>query len=147
MATPGMVKVMRRARRSQPVATVELMPLIDVVFLLLTFFIFALVLTAPVKITEISLPETSAGGDRPPGALTIVGLTEGGQITLDENPVTADQLAQQLTQRLAEDPEIRVVVAPDERSTVGDQFKVIDALTQVGVTDVQFLRRPSDSSE
>ena len=44
------------ARRQPIEPRLELTPLIDVVFLLLTFFVFAMVLSARLEVTDVRLP-------------------------------------------------------------------------------------------
>ena len=51
----------RRVRRMGDDARVELTPMIDVVFLLLTFFVFSIVLMIRADVLDVQLPELTAG--------------------------------------------------------------------------------------
>ena len=130
-------------RRTKLAPAVDLMPLIDVVFLLLTFFIFALVLTVPVRITDVSLPGVQAGGSRAQGGFALLALTEAGEVRLDEETIALERLGGALTERQDEaGQDLRIVIAVDREATVGDQFELLDALEAAGFTDFRFLRDP-----
>ncbi|MEM1165654.1 MAG: biopolymer transporter ExbD [Planctomycetota bacterium] len=135
---------MRRPRR-QPVALqVELMPLIDVVFLLLTFFIFAIVLTAPVRVMEITLPEAGASGERARGSVVVLSLAPTGEIRLDGEVVPTPVLRDRLTALQESDEPPQLVLAIDREATVGDQFELLDTVEAAGFREWNFLREPGE---
>lgn len=124
----------------------ELTPLLDVMFLLLTFFIFAFVLMVRLEVTDIRLPAAGVGTptERVP-ALT-VGIGQEGELTLAGEPTTLDSLPAEIDRRLTEQPGAQLLIAVDERAPAGEVFKLMDALRAAGRTDLRFLRAPTEAS-
>ncbi|MEE2972073.1 MAG: biopolymer transporter ExbD, partial [Planctomycetota bacterium] len=79
-----------RLRRGAPPFHVELTPLIDVVFLLLTFFIYAMVLMDRIELVPLELKPLEAGtvvtDAAPPPARTL-SLDGDGGLFLDRQPI------------------------------------------------------------
>ena len=116
----------------------NLTPLIDIVFLLLVFFM----LTAHFVKDEglpIELPEaisaTSIEDEKP---LELV-ITEAGLITIAGKQMRADVVAAHLSSLLAARDEKRVVIRGDAAVTLGDSVKVIDAARQAGASGVDIV--------
>lgn len=140
---------MIRARRQTSEPRLELTPVIDVVFLLLTFFVFALALTVRLRVSEVTLPEIGRGEGLSAESRVIVALTGAGDLLLDGEPIAWDQLASALGQRLRAEvgSEAPVLyVAPDEGAATGRLMELLDALANEGVRDVRFLRRPAEGT-
>lgn len=73
------------------------MPLIDVVFLLLTFFIYAIALMVQAEVLPFELADVT-GGQRPETAkLQILAIGPRGEYIWDGQVLTSDQLDQRLT--------------------------------------------------
>ncbi|MGP1347600.1 MAG: ExbD/TolR family protein [Phycisphaerales bacterium] len=138
---------MQRVRRQTEGYSLDLAPLIDVVFLLLTFFVFSLALAVQVRITEIRLPEGSPGGEPSQGITAVVALDAGGAITLDGEPVALEELGAALIRAREASPDMIVYVATDERASAGDMFRLMDAFAGASITDLRFLRSPPSPTE
>lgn len=136
------------------IASLEITPLIDVVFLLLTFFIFALILTTRVDVTEIALPPqaAAAGAAEQAQRPLIVELDDAGRVSVTglaianaADPGLAETLSLILDQA-GRDPDTArldrpIVVAADVGSRSGDLLLLMDALAALGETEVRFWRR------
>jgi len=134
---------MQRVRRNTEGVRLDMMPLIDVVFLLLTFFVFAMVLMVRLDISEIRLPVARSGEtqlERAP-AITVALSTEGA-IELNGEPTDAGNLIGSLRALIERTPDADVFIAADEGSSTGDLFILMDTLKEAGITDLRFLRRP-----
>jgi len=127
-----------------PEPRLELFPLLDVVFLLLTFFIFVLVLTARLEVTEIQLPIAVAGGETKPGPSILLGLKADGSVTLDGREVAVADLLAALTQAQTDKPGATLYIAPDREARNAQLFALIDALAEGGIRDLRFLREPEE---
>lgn len=108
-----------RFRRSAVPFQVELTPMIDVVFLLLTFFIYAMVLMDRIELVPLDLKPLEAGETvadaTPPPARTLSLDGEGG-IFLDREPVTIDEVIPLLRTTIEEEPDTVLYLAvSDER--------------------------------
>ena len=83
-----------------------MMPLIDVVFLLLTFFVFAMVLMVRLDVSDIRLPVGAAGDsplERAP-AITVT-LSDEGELAVNGDPAEPDTIVQTLNELLQEQPD------------------------------------------
>jgi biopolymer transport protein ExbD len=134
-------------------AGVEITPLIDVVFLLLTFFVFALILTVRVEVTSVTLPTVAEGEAEtlaePP---VVIALDASGEVDVGGAAVgeAGDAgLAAVLREVIAEQglggriAQSGVVVAIDEGASSGELLWLLDALAALGHDRVRFWRRPN----
>ncbi|MDR5651056.1 ExbD/TolR family protein [Ruixingdingia sedimenti] len=112
----------RRRRR------LNLIPMIDVVFILLVFFMMSSRLTA-----ERTLPLSFGGtGGSYSGPPRLVELTGAG-VTLNGRPVPRDMLAAELSP-LMEKADDAVILRPREGADVQALFAVMDTLTAAGMS-------------
>ena len=123
------------------------MPLIDVIFLLLTFFVFAIALMVRADVLDVRLPEVASGTPATPGAIVTVAIDEEGVVFVDGEETALEDLVQRVQDRRdaaeAEGGAARVLVAPDENSRSGVVIRVIDALRYAGVGDISVMGRPA----
>jgi len=130
-------------RRPVPEPRLELTPLMDVMFLLLTFFIFAFVLMVRLEVTNITLPQASAGQQ---GAerveAVVIALDAEGALTIDGQPTTIERLSSDLGARLEESPGAQLLIATDAESRSGVLFALVDALKGAGFSELRFIRQP-----
>jgi biopolymer transport protein ExbD len=117
--------------------------MIDVVFLLLTFFVFALILTVRMDVSDIRLPEARSGEPAERVAPVVLALTEAGELRLDTEPVAWADLSAAVRALLAERPDARLFVAADREAPAGRLFELIDLLKAAGQSDIRFLRDPT----
>lgn len=125
------------------------MPLVDVVFLLLTFFVFALVLMVRADVLGVTLPEFGAGQAVQRESIITVSIDESGAISLDGEPIELGSLAAAVRAALEAHSGAppRVVIAADQRSASGALLGALDALTAAGVPDVSIMGRPRGSPQ
>lgn len=134
---------MQRVRRDTVELRLDMMPLIDVVFLLLTFFVFAMVVMVHLDVSEIRLPTGRAGEaplERAP-AITVA-LESSGELSLNGEPIERAVLLERLRAMMDESPDGQVFIAADESSETGALFGLMDTLKDAGITDLRFLRKP-----
>lgn len=138
---------MRRLRRSNSEPRLDLAPLIDVIFLLLTFFVFAMVLMVRARVLGVSLPQITAGapaqGDVAP--ITIAVSAEG-DVALEGEPAELDGLGAAAAAALAERPGARLLIAADEDAPAGVLLRVADVVRRAGVEEIGLLGRPGESA-
>lgn len=126
---------MRRRRSVDATADsneVNLTPMLDVVFIMLIFFI---VTTSFIKESgiDINRPESSAASPRP-DAQVLVAVTPEGAVWVDGKPVDIHRIGQEVAAMLTEDGS--VVIQADRESTTGLLIEVMDRLKQAGVEQV-----------
>lgn len=100
-----------RLRRSGHELRIETMPLIDVVFLLLTFFIFAVAVMDRVDALpmETSPLRGAARSEVPPAAT--ISVDDDGTLYLDRESIEADALIAELRTRIDANPDTVIYVA------------------------------------
>lgn len=126
---------MRRRRSIDTTADsneVNLTPMLDVVFIMLIFFI---VTTSFIKESgvEINRPEASAASPRP-DAQVLIAVTPEGAVWVDGKPVDVHRIGQQVAGMLSDDGS--VVIQADRESTTGLLIEVMDRLKQAGVEQI-----------
>ena len=107
-------------------------PLLDLVFVLLVIFI----ITTPQMMNnlEINLPSGKPLVQKPKVQPTQIEISAGGQITLDNAPVTPSQLKDKLAALKAADPDLGVVVKGADDTDYQIIVSVLDALRQLDIT-------------
>ncbi|MGF1609918.1 MAG: ExbD/TolR family protein [Kiloniellales bacterium] len=127
-----------RAPRRRSLIT--LTPLIDVVFILLVFFMLA---SSFLDWRSIALnaPARSTGGTSIEGALLVELRPDG--LRLAGEILSLDQLVARIGERLAQRPEQRVLLKPSAGVALQEAVSVLDRLAAAGVTDLSLIRDPA----
>lgn len=113
------------------ITAINVTPLVDVVLVLL--IILMVTATAIVaKTLPMELPE-AATGEQVPSTLA-VSIDEEGQLFLDREAVSTEELRTQVRSASEANPKLRVVIAADERIAHGKVVRVMDLLRQEEVT-------------
>ncbi len=114
-------------------------PLIDVVFLLLIFFLLTSTFNAP-QALDVILPE--AGQARPAVTETVtVSITESGAIAVDGVETTIDRLEDVVGELLATSDKRPVLLAADSRVEVQKLVTVMETLRAAGAADLALATR------
>ena len=117
--------------------SINLTSMIDVVFLLLIFFMVATQFTNSER--QIDLQLANVGELKPmvaPPDQRVISVDEFGQCHLDGQPVSMEQLTQQLNGLRARYPGIRVVVRADQRVALQHVAAASAAAQRAGVMNV-----------
>ncbi len=128
----------------------QIAPLIDIVFILLVFFIVTGALAAEEKETRIRLPETSSAVTRRRQRLDIVvNVTQAGQILIHNQVYSVEKLRKVLAevQRTARSVPVSVIIRADGKSLHEDVVKVIDACASARLKNVSFVSVNARESE
>ena len=133
-------------RRNQHEFRMEIMPLIDVIFLLLTFFIYAMVLMVRAELLPVQMQEFASGTPAEPAPAMTLSLDMKGDLYLNRNPIALDDVVASLQLAIKENPETVIYLAADERGE-SDRLplflKLYDRLALAGL-DIKLVGRPSD---
>lgn len=114
--------------------------MLDVVFLLLTFLVFSVALSARYRVTDLRLPATSIGAEAEAGPAVLVELGPDGAVRIDGEVVEAGEVESALRALGEREPRVSLLVAADEAARSGDLFVLIDQLREAGFPDQRFLR-------
>lgn len=133
-------------RRSQHEARVEMMPLIDVVFLLLTFFIYAMVLMVRAELLPVQLHSFASGEPTTVPPAVAITIDRTGSLFLDREPIALDTVLERLAVLKALDASTVVYVAA---AKVGEQDRLptfldlYDTLSRAGLS-IKLVGSPED---
>jgi biopolymer transport protein ExbD len=136
--------------------TIEIIPLIDVIFCILTFFILAAVGLTRQQAIDLDLPNASTGSPLPPQGLgaeavqrerLYVSVDAIGQVYLDQQPVTLDLLYDVLLQHQQVSPQGLIVLYASRDARYDDVIQVLDLLRSVGGDRVALATLPGQTIE
>ena len=125
---------MARRRRSTEDASVNLTPMIDVVFLLVIFFMVGAHFGQPEGRIQVNVP--GVGELRPMTREPderLVEVTSDGRVMLDNRPVSIDELADQIRYAYQQYPQIRVAVRGDGETSFQRVAEVLQVIRSTGV--------------
>jgi len=124
-----------RTRKSE----INMTPLIDIVFILLIFFI---VTTSFVRESGVDVQKPSAQtAETKEKANVILGLTAQGQIFVEGRPLDIRSVRAYMERFLAETPEGAVVIVADKQSMTGTTVQVLDQCRLAGVKNISIAAK------
>ena len=121
---------------------IEMVPLLDMFFLVLTFFIFGVFSMTIQRGILVDLPRASTAASTREEAVP-VSVTADGDVFLRGEPVGLAQLAERLRAERAQRPEALVVVNADQAARHGIVVAVLDAVRDAGLVRVTFATEPA----
>jgi len=115
-------------------AELNLTPLIDMVFILLIFFV---VTSSFVKESgiEVNRP-TAKSAERQERGNIIISVSKEGEIWIDRRKVAIDALRANVERLHAENPEGSVIIAADKEALTGSLVQALDQARLAGVSNV-----------
>lgn len=129
-----MINVTSSRRAKRQTLELNIAPLIDMVFILLIFF---LVTTSFVRETGIDVQRpTAATAVSKERATILIAVTADDQIYVERRPIDIRAVRIHVERALAENPEGSVVIVADRGSRTGTAIEVMDACRQAGADDV-----------
>lgn len=128
----------------------QMAPLIDIVFLLICFYLFVAQLMSNQKDRTVQLPAMAAAeATREAPAELTINLRADGAVTMGGRTVTLDAVAATLQDQLSRSKEagrrLRVVVRADERQRFGKLDEVLKVCRRCGAEQVVFRARREGS--
>ncbi|NQZ53324.1 MAG: biopolymer transporter ExbD [Piscirickettsiaceae bacterium] len=121
-------------RQSGAIADVNMTPLIDMVFILLIFFI---VTTSFVKETGVDVSRPSAKtAVKKELANIMISITQNGEVWMDKRQIDRRAVRANVERMHAENPEGAVIILADKESKTGLLIEVMDQARLAGVANV-----------
>ena len=109
-----------------------IIPMIDIIFFLLVFFMMNSLQTVAQKALAVQLPRAQTA-TAPAQLPIIMTIDEEGHITVDNHPVSITESAAIMKQHMEENPNAAVVLQADKRTAHGQVVAVMDMLKGAGV--------------
>ena len=127
---------MKFRSRTEQTPTIELTPLIDVVFLLLIFFMISTTFVSRSGL-QVQVPEAQATQANPKQARVEVMVTEAGKYLVDGQDIPAEaDLAGLLRRETADKEEPLLVIRADRNAKHGAVVAAMDAGKAIGLTRI-----------
>ena len=109
-----------------------IIPMIDIIFFLLVFFMMNSLQTVAQKALAVQLPQAQSAS-APAQMPIIMTLDEEGHITIDNKPVSIQESSDIMKRHMQENANAAVVLQADKRTAHGQVVVVMDMLKQAGV--------------
>lgn len=139
---------MRKSRRGIGTESkVEMIPLIDVVFLVLVTFIYASTFLSPKAGLPVDLPRASMSTMENTSVL-VVTIDRNGMLYLDKEPVRLDRLSNAFSRASRRDGRAVVYVQADRRARIDLLVQIMDHARKAGISGLTIAtRRPTESRQ
>ncbi|WP_016953265.1 biopolymer transporter ExbD [Anabaena sp. PCC 7108] len=116
---------------------IQIIPLIDVVFCILTFFLLAALQFTRQQAINVDLPKastgtTSAASSQKSSNILPVTIDAVGQIYIEKDPIRREELEARLKQYVQTNPDGILVLNASRTATYNDVIQTLDLLRQVG---------------
>ncbi|ERL04473.1 ExbD/TolR family protein [Mitsuokella sp. oral taxon 131] len=112
--------------------TFMIIPMIDIIFFLLVFFMMNSLQTVAQKALAVQLPEAQSASLSAQLPI-IMTIDEAGHITVDNKPVNLDEAGAIMREHMHENANAAVVLQADKRTAHGQVVAVMDMLKGAGV--------------
>ncbi len=134
----------RRHARGQDEAEINITPMLDMVFILLIFFI---VTSSFVRLpgAEVSQPSAMTAGQL--NASTLIAVTASGQIWMNKNRIGLDQVQSLVKSSLAQAPNGSVIIMTDKRAPTGLVVKVMGRAKRGGAENIAIAAKEVGTAE
>lgn len=130
----------RRRRNQEEDAGIDLTPMLDVVFIMLIFFI---VTTSFVKESGLDVNRPSAStAKKKERASILVGISQNGDIWIQKRRIDIRSVRANIERLHAESPEGTVVIQADKLSETGILVQVMDQIRLAGVESISVAAAP-----
>ncbi len=120
--------------RQRPIkrARIEIIPMIDVIFFLLVFFMVSSLAMTKINSLPVALPETSASAEALKQNLVLT-VRKDGSIYVNQAQTSLQTVGIQLSQEMRNHPQDLVVVNADQGAHYGLVVQVMDEARKIGV--------------
>ncbi len=122
---------MRLHYESRKAVEVNIVPLIDVMFALLTFFVMSTLFLTRSEGLPVNLPSSgTASRQKEPEKITVT-INSAGQLSLNRQPTNIDALESQVRSLVGANPDTLVIINADKKVEHGEVVSVMDQVRRV----------------
>jgi biopolymer transport protein ExbD len=123
----------KHSSKNQDEAAIDMTPMLDIVFIMLIFFIVTASFLKEAGI-EVNRPEGSSGAPQEKANIMIA-VTDGDEIWMEKRRIDVRAVRANVERLKAENPEGTIVIQADVDSTTGIVAEIMDSLNKGGYTD------------
>lgn len=129
----------RRERKFSAGIHIDMTPMVDVMMLLVIFFMMSTTFLIAYPGFVVNLPRASAANDQPPDNIMVV-VGRDGQIAVADRPVTLGELAAVAAAQAQRQP--TVYIKADKEVAHGRVVEVMDTVRKAGVAKISVAVEP-----
>lgn len=111
-------------------AQINIVPMIDVIFAILTFFIMSTLFLNRSEGLPVNLPQAATGKTERPAQVTVT-INRAGELFLNKEAISLEQLEAGVRQKIEPQQQLLVVLNADEAVNHGKVVAVMDKIRQV----------------
>ena len=137
---------MRVPRKEPPKARIEIIPMIDVIFFLLVFFMISTLSMTINRGLPVNLP-TAASSQKDLRENLSLTLMQDGTIFLNKEPISLQDLGHRVKIALAAEPELMVILNADGEVRHQSVVEAMDELRLAGVARLAIAVKPNRKAQ
>lgn len=123
----------KHSNKNKDEAAIDMTPMLDIVFIMLIFFIVTASFLKEAGI-EVNRPD-GASGEPQEKANIMIAVTDGDEVWMEKRRIDVRAVRANVERLKAENPEGTIVIQADVESTTGIVAEIMDALNNAGYTD------------
>ena len=132
---------MRVPRKEPEKARIEVIPMIDIIFFLLVFFMISTLSMTINRGLPVNLPK-AASSQRDLRESFNITVTREGDIFLNKEPIALQEISQRVQAGLVKDPELLAVINADEHTIHGTIVEIMDKVRLAGISRLAIAVKP-----
>lgn len=126
----------KNQQRDSSLPEINLVPMMDVLMTVLTFFILTSMTLTGQRLANVNLPSVSGAeageGTGKPVESLVIGLNQQGQILLDNQAIDFGQLSEKITTYLTQNPQGTLVLKADRELPYEEVEKLLKEMNRIG---------------
>jgi biopolymer transport protein ExbD len=128
-------------RQQMEKARIEIIPMIDIIFFLLVFFMVSTLSMTINRGLPVNLPKAASSQKDQRESFNVT-VRQDGTLFLNKEPTSLEILGQQVKAGLEKDPELVVIINADDQALHGAIVSVMDEVRLAGVSRLAIAVRP-----
>ncbi|MFQ5849211.1 MAG: ExbD/TolR family protein [Candidatus Binatia bacterium] len=136
---------MRLSRRDTSKARIEIIPMIDVIFFLLVFFMVSTLSMTINRGLPVNLPRAATSQEELQESANIT-ITQSRRLFLNKEPVALAEIGERVKGILADQPGLLVIINADDQVPHGVVVDVMDEVRLAGVSRLAIAVKPESGA-
>lgn len=124
--------------------SIMIIPMIDIIFFLLVFFMMSMLSMTARHTLDLNLPAASSAELTAVKSLP-VSITRDGTIYVEKEKISRENFLRRIELEKERNPEMTVLLSADARSEHGDFLFVLDKLNAAGIQKISIAAEPEPS--
>lgn len=124
--------------------SIMIIPMIDIIFFLLVFFMMSMLSMTARHTLDLDLPRASSAELTAVKSLP-VSITRDGTIYVEKEKISRENFLRRIELEKERNPEMTVLLSADARSEHGDFLFVLDKLNAAGIQKISIAAEPEPS--